>query len=489
MAKKLSLMDFGMAKMRAGFPRTKVDRVIDLERVDQGVRLASRVTHVLHTGIRPFDDRIGGFPFGKITEVFGLESCGKSAMGIRAAVKAATQQIMEVVRREGKPATFKAVPKKDTEVLVLHIDNEQSVDETRNEVDGVTYQSCAIMNSRVDAIEDMFKMAHNAIRAVEEFQDKLKKEKSDKLCFGVIVVDTIASTSTLEELSQEWDKVDYDRRAKAIHRGLRILVRRVQRANVAMICMNQVHSKVQGYNPRTGAGANSLDNAYTSPGGMGLRYYSHHRVFMHKMDQRYKLWHKSRYPDGELIAFWAVKNRIMSHRRPGHMALLFGDRDGLGGGFNDSYSILETLLKDGFAEATSTAREITFKFGKHGVPMTTFGDQTMSLDEQDEQEAGEAAKPGKKLKDPKLGGRHLWPEFYAQHKADLDALYLKANEVLFANKVPFDDEDEDDSSEDGDPGEQDTDEEAAAPAARRRRVSRLADDGTASRSKVSLDED
>ena len=192
---------------------------------------------------------------------------------------------------------------------------------------------------------------------------------------------------------------------------------------------------------------------------------------MHKLQTRYRMDPKRKFPDGELIAFWAVKNRIMKPQRPGHMALLFGDKNGKGGGLNDLYSDLETLIKAGFAEINSTASEIVFKFNKYHVPMTTFGDQTMTLDEADED-----PKPGRKLKDPVVKGRLHWPAFYTEHTADLDALYAACLDYALSQPLEAEDEEEGDldveelMARDAEEEE----EEDEPPKSRRRRVARSA---------------
>src|SRR6187455_2972693 len=50
----------------------------------------SSVKYVLTTGISSFDAIVGGMPFGRMVELFGLESCGKTAMAIRCAARASS---------------------------------------------------------------------------------------------------------------------------------------------------------------------------------------------------------------------------------------------------------------------------------------------------------------------------------------------------------------------------------------------------------------
>lgn len=437
MSKKLTLSDRILTDIRRTLPRKPGGRIVEINRAD--VELFSRIKYVLTTGIKPFDDFVGGFPFGRISEIYGLEGCGKSALAIRAAIRGKLKNIVELVRRDDGGKEFRPISRKKLDVHILHIDNEQSVDEQRNEVDGVEYHSLDIHNARIDTIEDIFKMVETTLISVTAAQKEAQESDPDTLYLCAIIVDTIASTSSMSEMDRDWGEQDYDRRAKAIHEGLRRLVRRINKANIALICTNQVQGKMGNINPRNARGWAMLDNDYTSPGGMGLKYYSSHRIFMHRMPTKYRLAPKAHFSDGELIAFWAPKNRIRKPRREGRLVLLFGDEDGAGGGFSQEYSMLETLIFLGYADVSETGRDITFKFAKHAVVMKTFGDTAMSLDEADS-----AKGKNKRIRDPKIENRSKWTEFYQAHKQDLDALYDTAIHESFATNVPHDEEDEED---------------------------------------------
>lgn len=438
--KKMDLNDRIMMKIRATAPKKGEAGSVEIS--DTGKSVLSKVKYVLTTGIAPFDDMVGGFPFGRVTEVFGLESCGKTQLVIRAAVRAQTLNICEVVRTKGIP---KLVPisKKNVYIHVLYIDNEQSIDEDEKiVVDGTPLR---VKLARCDTIDQLFKMADIAITEVGIAQ----KEDPDTLFFVLVIVDTIASTSSKGEMTQEWGKVDYSRHAQQYRQGFRIMTRKINRVNVSMICTNQVGDKFGdsggGSRKKPNKGFGMQPNDYATFGGKALKFFATHRVFMMQM-REYKINPRSKFPNGLLVGFRSMKNRVKKPFREGRMVILFGDENGVGGGFNDLYSILETLIYLKYAEiGEGDKKEIKFKFHKFKIPVTTFGEQlSTTLDEDDDQEV--SSKRGRK--DPSIGIRAEWPAFYAAHKADIDALYANAIEKSFCEEItPGDGTEEDEDAE------------------------------------------
>jgi RecA/RadA recombinase len=436
--KEADLNDRIMARIRASAPRKDGAGKVEIARTSKTI--LSRVKYVITTGIDPFDDLIGAFPVGRITEVYGLESCGKSQLMIRAAVRAQTFNISEVLRDKEGNIKLTPISKKKAYVHVLYVDNEQSIDsDEKIVVDGVQLD---VHLARCDTIDQLFKMADISIGEVEAAQ----KEDEDTLYIVLIVVDTITSTSCQEEMVQVWGKQDYSRLPKQLKEGFRRLTRRINRANVAMVCTNQVGDEMkqqQQKGKKMGGGGLEADKFVTS-GGRALKFFASHRVFMRQL-REYKTNPKSKFPNGILIGFRSMKNRIKKPYREGRLVLLFGDENGEGGGFSNEFSILETLLYFRYCEiGEGEKKEIKFKFAKFGIKPTTFdsAETSTTLDEDDSKPAEEvSSRRGKK--DPSIGIRAEWPAFYAAHKADIDALYQAAIHQAFAlEHVPSEDDEE-----------------------------------------------
>lgn len=376
-------------------------------------KILNRVSHVLKTGIAAFDEITGGIPFGKIVEIYGLESCGKTNLALRLAYNSQIKNIHTVTRHEDGTKTEELIDPKECDVAVLYIDNEQSLDDDEKQVvAGVTLDMAV---ASCDTVDMMFKIIETAVQKTEQ-----REAKTGRPQFLVIVVDTIASTSSKEELSAEWGKDDYSRQAKQLRKGFRVLNRRFSRANICAVFTNQVSDKFgdAGATKRPKS-INPAELDFTSFGGKALRYYSTHRIFMFRLMSKYRVHETHQFADGFLVGFYTTKNRLRKPCREGRMALLFNKTDG---GFNDLFSRLETMMYLKAAEYDDG--EIKFRFRGNGVKMTTFGVKKTTLEEDDSTSS---------RRDPSIK-RSEWPAFYAEHQADCDLLWAKAIDTAFADK-------------------------------------------------------
>lgn len=428
---RASLNDRIFNKIRASRPRNTDAGTVDIVHTSKAI--LSAVRYVITTGIAPFDDLVGAFPVGRISELYGPEACGKTQMVIRTAVRAQTLCISEVVR-DKTGITFKPVDKKKCHIYVVYIDNEGSIDDDQKiVVDGVRLKVDLV---RCDTVDQLFKVADITVDEVA----KQQKADPDTIYFVLIVVDTVASTSSKQEMTQDWGTEDYSRHAKQYSQGFRIMARKVNRCNVAMICTNQIRDKytaAQKGKKMRPSGLQPDDGA--TFGGKALKFYATNRVYMEKI-RDYKTNPKSKFHNGLLVGFKSAKNRLKKPGREGRLVILFGDENGVGGGFSNEFSILETLLYLKFVEYSEATKNLLFKFARHGIPLTTFDDSETSttLDEDDAEES--SSKRGKK--DPFISVRAQWPAFYAAHKADIDKLYEAAIAAAFvAEAVPVEGED------------------------------------------------
>jgi RecA/RadA recombinase len=77
-------------------------------------------------------------PFGRIVELYGLESCGKTAMAIRCASRARRGFVSEVSRDGDGNIKYRQLDSNELNIAVLYIDNERSLDDdVKLNVDGV----------------------------------------------------------------------------------------------------------------------------------------------------------------------------------------------------------------------------------------------------------------------------------------------------------------------------------------------------------------
>jgi len=137
--------------------------------------------HFVSTGCALLDIAIsnkphGGIAYGRITEISGLESSGKSLLAIHA---------MANVQKEGGVAVL--------------IDTETAVNWDFLDVAGVNRQENWVY-THLDTVEDIFASIENIIETVR----RSNKEKP-----VMIVIDSLAAASTKKEMEATYDSQGY----------------------------------------------------------------------------------------------------------------------------------------------------------------------------------------------------------------------------------------------------------------------------------------
>ena len=420
------LVDKVMGKLKASAPKDK-DCTFEISRSSRSI--LSRIRYVLTTGIDPIDNATGGLPFGRVVELYGLEGCGKTALAMRATARIQQREIYE----KKDDGTWQKVPE-DAEVAILYIDNEQSIDDDQRLVIDDTKIDAII--GRCDTIDQMFKMIDITLNTIDAEMAPKNKGDPMPLYFVGVIVDTIAGTSSKEEMKAEWGKDDYNRQPKQLRQGFRRMMRKISRRNVLFLATNQVSDrfdKARSHGPKSSV---PQDSDFSTFGGKALKFFASLRIFMYRLGH-YKLNKAHQFPDGMSCGFIVPKNRVVKPWRAGRFVLLF-DR-----GLSNTYSVLESLCFLKMAEKSKEAAGmIEFKFSRAGIEPTTF-----------------AKKDGERKVDYALHGLDAWPAFYAEHKADIDALWAKAKHTMFeddtlaASEAVLDSDDPDASDVDEDEDE------------------------------------
>lgn len=187
----------------------------------------------------------GGIPYGKILEIFGEESSGKSLLS----------------------ADFA----KSTQLLggvVLWVDAEGSYDLFWAEQNGIDNSKVVVYpETAVERISDW--IADMAMY----YRSQLTKNEPI-----LLVVDSTAALDCLDNIdSQQTDsKAEMGNRAKAIYKMLRIRNRMLVKLGICSIFINQLRSKV---------GANQFQDPDTTPGGNALKFYASQRLGIYRGKQ------------------------------------------------------------------------------------------------------------------------------------------------------------------------------------------------------------
>jgi len=385
-----------MARMLKRSPKKPGGPTFEIMRSQDGV--PSSIEYGVTTGIEPFDDLIGPIPFGRLSEFYGLEYCGKTALAIRLACRAAAGHIYKVAhKRGGGYEILEKLNPKNYELSVVYIDNENSLDESAKlMVDGQKLEAAV---GRYDTLEDLFLGMDGAMDTVRQRQAETKKEQ-----FMITVVDTFSGTSSRAELDGKF-KEDYPRHVKQLKRGFRTMVNNLSRYNNMMIATNQASEAFGDTNPYA-----TFDSKFKAWGGRACAFYASIRVFMHAQDEDYKIIRTNPWADGILVNFKVKKNRLRRSGRSGRMVLITDD---MRGGLHPELSLLETFIRMGYIEYKRETKEFVFKFTKHGIEAKTF--ETL---------------PGRQ-KDPRIRERAEFISCFRAHREDFMAMWEDAMSKAF----------------------------------------------------------
>lgn len=190
----------------------------------------SQAQHVIPTGLPELDAalRIGGIPKGRIVEIYGPDSSGKTALAL---------QIVRQLQQQGVPS--------------LYIDAEHGLSPM------MLHDIDMLYALNVDTIEDALQACICAAPA-----------------FGVVIIDTLAAMSTRRDAELAIGERDNWPLSKALSQYLPRLFPSLQKSGCTLILLNQIRDR---------AGALYGDST-TTPGGRALRYYAALRLEVRRFE-------------------------------------------------------------------------------------------------------------------------------------------------------------------------------------------------------------
>lgn len=175
---------------------------------------------------------IGGVPRGRIVEVYGPESSGKTTVAL---------QIVAEAQKEGGEAAF--------------IDVEHALDPIYAKALGVDIDSLLV--SQPDTGEQALEIMEALIRSG---------------AIDVIVLDSVAAMVTRAEIDGEMGSSHVGLQARLMSQALRKLTSVISKSNCVAVFINQVREKI----------GVMYGNPETTPGGRALKFYSSVRIEVRK---------------------------------------------------------------------------------------------------------------------------------------------------------------------------------------------------------------
>jgi recombination protein RecA len=230
----------------------------------------------ISTGCFPVDVHLGkcrfrgGWPLGRIVEVFGRESSGKSTLATQAMISAQRGRVTLVEWRtdEESKLFLPEVTATQTEPGVAFLlDPEEGWYKDRAQEMGLDVDALVplLQDHPEPSVEDCFEAISHAI-------DTIRKSKSMRATPVVIVFDTIAAVDSAEVIkarvkAKEDNKSKGTRvgsKARSVSQQLRMICTKIAHQQISLIIVNQTIEKI----------GVQFGSPETTPGGRALKHYA-----------------------------------------------------------------------------------------------------------------------------------------------------------------------------------------------------------------------
>ncbi|OHB05769.1 MAG: recombinase RecA [Candidatus Zambryskibacteria bacterium RIFCSPLOWO2_01_FULL_45_43] len=248
---------------------------------------------------------VGGLPKGRIVEIYGPESGGKTTLALNVVAQS---------QKKGGKAAF--------------IDAEHAMDPEYAAKLGVKIKELII--SQPDSGEEALNIVESLVKSH---------------LIDVIVIDSVAALTPKAEIEGEMGAQFMGLQARMMSQALRKLTAITSKANTTIIFINQLREKI----------GIMFGNPETTPGGRALKFYSSVRIDVRRIAQV----KKGDVVVGNRVKVKVVKNKVAAPFREGEFDIMFGE------GISYEGDVLNSAIKHGVV--TKSGATYTFDGNKIGV--------------------------------------------------------------------------------------------------------------------------